>query len=400
MPPYDVSVGVNNHVITDMATAAAAREGLILGDGGLARYMPTTGGRPDIGITTLANATWLVSHHPDAKRYALVQADAAGSVPWHFHDAATGAAIDPKRHPQLWVDSRGGRWGTVGLTQPLNSHESGWTPDTAHQPDLSYVAYVLTGSRYRYDQVEAQGLYSILTQSPPYRGFDKGIVVHTAEQVRGKAWAFRSVEQAAFIAPDDAPLRASLRFAVESNIAHLHYEMRWRTVGEAYGAFADGEPGNWAAGVTGPWQQDYLASVLGMAAIRGVPGAADTVVWMSNFVAGRFTSASKGFRPMNGSSFYLDIAAPNGRHPYLTWRDIEDSNAATKGVDQNGDLKSNYPGILYYAYGALAIMVRVTDKPDVRKAFDWVKANLPGNPQAEFRRDPTWNLAPLRSSGG
>lgn len=400
VPPYDVSMGVNRHVIVDMAAAASAKEGQILGDGGLARYMPTTGGRPDIGITTQANATWLVTQHPDAKRYALVQADAAGSVPWNFHDGTTGDAIDPRRHPKLWVDSRGGRWGTIGLTQPTASQDAGWTPDTAHQPDLSYVAYVLTGSRYRYDRVQAQGLYSILAQSPPYRGFEKGVVVHTGEQVRGKAWALRSVEQAAFIAPDNAALRSYFQFAVANNIAHLHWEMGWRTVGEAYGAFADGEPGNWGGGATGPWQQDFLASVLGMAAVRGVPGASEAVEWMSNFVAGRFTSGHRGFRPINGSSFYLDIAAPNGRNPYLTWRDIEDANAATKGVDQNGDLKSNYPAILYYANGTLAIMARVTSKPEVRKALAWVRANLPGDPDKEFRRDPTWNLVPLGPTGG
>ncbi len=400
VPPYDLSLGVNGRVITEMAAAAAAKEPQILGDGGLTRYMPTTGGRPDIGITTLPNAAWLVTQHPDAKRYALVQADAAGSVPWHFHDRATGAAIDPKHHPLLWIDSRGGRWGTVGLTQQPNAEASGWTPDTAHQPDLSYVAYVLTGSRYRYDQVEAQGLFSILAQAPGYRGLEKGIVVHTAEQVRGKAWAFRSVEQAAFIAPDDAPSRVSLKFAVENNIAHLRHEMSWRTVGETYGAFADGEPGNWASGATGPWQQDYLASVLGMAAMRGVPGAAEAVVWMSNFVAGRFTAAEKGFRPINGTSFYMVIAPKNGRNPYLTWRDVEDANVAAMGLDEKGDLKSNYPAILYYAHGALTIMTHVADKPEIWKALDWVRANLPGNPQMEFRRDPTWNLAPMRARRG
>jgi len=399
VPNYDVSLGVDGGLIGRLGAAAMGKDVGPLGAAGLARYMPTTGGRGEIGITTVGNAAWLMTHHPDARRFALAQADAAGSVPWHFHDADAGMPVSPSRHPRLWVDYRGGRWGTVGLTQPVDQG-SGWTPDTSHQPELSYVAYILTGSRYRYDQLEAQALFSILAQSPDYRRDDKGIVVHTTEQVRGRAWALRAVEQAAFIAPDDARLRGYFRSVVDHNIAHLQNEMRWRTVGEVYGVFGDGVPGNPAKGVSGPWQQDFLASVLGMAAVRGVAGAAELVAWMQNFTAGRFLSGDKGFRPAHGTAFYMAFYPEGGREPYMTWRELEAGNIARNFTKDNADLANNEKVTMRIVRGTLAIVATVTGQPQAMRALDWVHANLPGTTTAEFRRDPTWNIVPMRRSGG
>lgn len=51
---------------------------------GLTQYMPTSGGRPEIGPATLWQAAWLVSGDPRAAAHALGQAEAAGAVPWHY----------------------------------------------------------------------------------------------------------------------------------------------------------------------------------------------------------------------------------------------------------------------------------------------------------------------------
>lgn len=286
--------------------------------------------------------------------------------------------------------------GTIGLTQPVD-HGSGWVPDTSHQPDLSYVAYVLTGSRYRYDQLEAQALFSILAQSPEWRGWVKGIVVHGAEQVRGQAWAFRAVEQASFVAPDDAPLRSYLRSAVDNNIEYLRKDMRARTVGEVYGVplGATGE-----VGVLAPWQGDFLTSVVGMAALRGVEGAGDVVAWMSNFTAGRFISGHKGFRPGHGTAFYMAFFPAGQREPYMTWRELEAANIARKYMNDDAELTSNEKVTMRIARGTLAIVATVTGQPPAMQALDWVHANLPGTSAAEFRRDPTWNIVPMRRPGG
>ena len=73
------------------------------------------------------NAIWLMTQDEQAAKYALVQADAAGSVPWHYFDPKTGTYLSVTDYPTLWADPRG----TPTLTQQPSS-SSGWTPEAAH----------------------------------------------------------------------------------------------------------------------------------------------------------------------------------------------------------------------------------------------------------------------------
>lgn len=392
---YDLSTGVSADLVARLAAAMAGPGYGILGNAGLTRYMGTTGGRPEIGATTQSNTVWLMTQHPDAERHALAQADAAGSVPWHFYDADARTYVNANRYPKLWIDYRGGRWDTMPLTQAPDPEKSGWIPDNAHQPALSYVLYILTGSRYRLDQMEAQANFAILSQSPGFRGGHKAIVVNIVEQVRGRAWAFRAIDEIAFVAPDDAPLRLFYQGSVRYCIEYLQAETRWRTIGEAHGYIGDPPQDHPGGAGTAPWQQDFLANVLAMSALRGTEGAREIVAWMSNFVAGRFTSADKGFRPNNGTAFGLVLYPLNPRAPFMTWREVEQENIARKQAKDGNELASTDVNTMRIARGALASVVTVTDRPDARQALGWVNANLPGVTAREFQRDPTWNIIPM-----
>src|SRR6185312_16135778 len=107
IPDYDLSSGVASSEVASKATALAGSNTGILGDANITQYMPTTGGRPDIGPTTQWAAEYLVSQDATSAKVMYAQANAAGSVPWHFLDQATGAPITITDHPNLWVDSRG-----------------------------------------------------------------------------------------------------------------------------------------------------------------------------------------------------------------------------------------------------------------------------------------------------
>src|SRR6185437_2769745 len=98
---YDPSTGVKTSLITSQtASMSSAKTTLfgapsfgILGNADVTQYMPTTGGRGDIGPTTQANTIWLMTQNAQAQAYALAQADAAGSVPWHLYDPTTGTYL-------------------------------------------------------------------------------------------------------------------------------------------------------------------------------------------------------------------------------------------------------------------------------------------------------------------
>ena len=71
---------------------------------GVTQYMPQTGGRPDIGITTAPNAAWLMSGDLRAAEYAMGQAEAASAVPWNFWDAAHKAWLNIDNYKNVWTD--------------------------------------------------------------------------------------------------------------------------------------------------------------------------------------------------------------------------------------------------------------------------------------------------------
>lgn len=393
---YDVAAGVDAGLLAGMTRQMNGAGFGILGNAGIAKYMPTTGGRPDIGPTTQANTIWLMTQHPDAERYALAQADASGSIPWHFYDRNTRAYVSAIQHPKLWIDGRGGRWGTVGPPELPDGARNGWSVDNAHQPDLSYVPYILTGSRYRYDQLEAQATFSVLIISPDYRQGDKAMIVPHFGQVRGSAWTYRVIDHAAFIAPDNAPLRGYFQASIRNSIAFLRAEMPARTIGETYGTIiGDRRPAPDGTRTTAPWEQDFMATVLSLSAMRGVEGSREIAAWMANYVAGRFTSEAKGFRPNNGITFDMIVTTGTPPAPYPTWREIEAVNIQ-RGLAKDGTEPAHTDhNIMRIARGTMAALVNATGRPEAARAFAWTSANLPGTSAAMFLRDPSWNIIPL-----
>jgi len=90
---YDLSVGVAEPLLARLRAAVAAPAWAVpLGSREVTQSMGTTGGRPDIGPATQAQAAWLISGDPRAAAYAIGQAETAGSIPWHFWDEAGGQA--------------------------------------------------------------------------------------------------------------------------------------------------------------------------------------------------------------------------------------------------------------------------------------------------------------------
>ena len=160
IPNYDLHLGVVASLLAGEASIMAKpRWEAPLSPNGISQYMPAVGGRSDIGPTTAWNAAWLMTQDAIAARFALGQADAAGAVPWHFY-------YPPARHYlttigilNIWTSPSYHTDGTTIPTQRASS-DSGWTAGPSHQPDLSYVAYLLTGSEYNLDQLNAQAAWS------------------------------------------------------------------------------------------------------------------------------------------------------------------------------------------------------------------------------------------------
>lgn len=360
------------------------------------QYMPGSGGRADIGFTTEANAAWLMTGDVRAASFAMGQAEAAGAVPWHFWDPRAGMYLNVQNYPGVWTDGRGGI-GTPGdpnaggLSQPSDGL-AGWTLDSAHQPDLSFVPYLLTGDRWILDNLNAQAAWNIVGQYPPLRGETHDLVV-LENQVRGSAWSLRQIDESAWASPDGSADKAYFTASSAHNWAWLVAQIpRWTAEqGEAHG---------WLPGVYGtpgampPWQQDYFASTAIAAANRGNADARTFLEWQSNFLIGRFTHEASGFTQHDGVTYLIANTDLATGLPYKTWAEIGAATVA-RGYS-NGEGWTQSQGD--YAQLGLATLAGLAETLGSRAAAAAYHALLAENPPftsaSDFARDPTFAVAP------
>ena len=409
---YDVTSGVEERALQRMAQMVAEPGWAApLGPRGVTQSMGTTGGRPDLGQTTMWQAAWLISGDPRAAEVSIGQAETAGAVPWHFWDVSGGADgrggwMDERRWPQFWLDARGGRPPRT-LLQPIppGPDTGGWRTSASHQPNLSFVPFLLTGRRAFLDELQVQATWNVLDVWPAARSYDatgpiRGVNLVDKRQVRSAAWSMRQVGDAAWISPDSDANQPYLREVAAANWTWLRAQLpAWtQQQGEVHGYIP--WTGYGANAAMSPWQQDYFASTAAAAAARGSEDARAVLAWMSNFIVGRFHAEARGFGRHDAVAYVLAIMpAPPPRQPspethYTTWAQI---GAATRERDlSNGSgwIKSNgeYARL---AMLSLAVVIDVLGTEDARQAYAWLSTSGAPFTQPEvFTRMPQHNIAP------
>ncbi|WP_207443800.1 carbohydrate-binding domain-containing protein [Roseomonas haemaphysalidis] len=393
---YDLSVGIADSLLSSWeASYKSAGWDDPLSTRDVTQYMPGTGGRGDIGFTTVGNTAWLMSQDIRAATYALGQAEAAGSVPWNLYDSANKSWLSAQDYPHLWTDGRGGT-GTPGnaasrgLTQQIDGG-TGWTPDSAHQPDLSYVPYLLTGERWMLDNLQAQAAWNVLNTWSDTRGED-GFIVVNGGQVRHSAWALRQIDEAAWASPDGSAEKSYFTAVSKANWAWLVDQIpAWTAAqGEAHGWV----PGNYGtANALPPWQQDYFASTAIAAASHGNADALTFLQWQSNFLVGRFTHEAQGFAEHDGAAYLIAIGDPATGKPLQTWGEIGAQMVAWNW--SNGSGWSHSQGdYAQLAMATLAGIAHLTGSPEATAAYRALMADAPPfTGSTDFARDPTFAIA-------
>lgn len=275
--------------------------------------------------------------------------------------------------------------------------KTGWHADVAHEPDLAFIPYLMTGRRYYLDQQNAEASYSETGQwpAPQARNNGEGIIVGPSEQVRGAAWSLREVSDAAFIDPDRSTMRAYFAHMTKNNMEYLKRNIPvWtQQQGEAHGIIV-GTYGN-DTGAMPPWQQDYFAAVMSQMAQHGVAGAAGILKWENNFLSGSVLSHDNGFNPRNGITYNLTVFDPKTKQYYKTWRAIE--QATRKSGQSNGQGWAHSRG----DYGmtrlsALASIYNVTGSAQALQAYDWVlHSGAPFTDVSGLQSTPEFWITPL-----
>ncbi len=129
-PNYDTSRPIPETALVRLADHWSKADTDIMGNGSLTKYMPTTGGRPEIGPYPEWTAVYLRTMDPRAKTVVLGNADLAGSWPIHVRSRQTGRPMTLDDRPDFWINGYkdGDRY-----TRPH------WKPDRIAVPDSPYT---------------------------------------------------------------------------------------------------------------------------------------------------------------------------------------------------------------------------------------------------------------------
>jgi hypothetical protein len=396
VPRYDRAFRVDPELSGRLDAAARELSDAPLDPALIAKHMPMTGGRMDIGPLPTWTVVDLLQGDAATRKVMLANADAAGAVPWHIREKGAEQALSMDKYPHLWLDNRGTR--NEPLAQPFESENNEWRLDAAHQPSLSYVPYLVTGLQYYRDELTQQAAYVLLSYDDGYRGYADGLIIGSEgqawQQVRGMAWSLRTVANAAYILPADDPMQAYFDAKLRGNLAKLA-----ELYVDGRKLKAAGELEGWLPGVyrpdnaVAPWQQGFLGMSLGWINDMGYTDAGRVLSWMSNFLAGLFTSGAKGFDPSFGPAYILSVRDEKSEKEISTWRE---AFLASGFVDKSPNEKREY----WHFYGmimraALGSAYGVEPAPRTKAAYDYVSNTLGADTAGG---DPTFVIVPAKAA--
>ncbi len=312
LPNYDQSFPAAEGVLADMKarwTEAAAEP---MGLGLALAYMPTTGGRVDIGLLPAWAALYLLSMDPRAAEVTLGTGDLAGSWPIHYRDRRTGNPVAIADYPYMTlmghpgdtIDPATGKSQAFPACAAPGACDNPFSPDIAHQPNFAYLPYLLTGDQYYLDELLFWASYNVFALNPNYRGAAKGLM--HGEQVRGQAWALRTLGEAAYIAPDAHRMKRQFVAIVGNNLDWYNKTYTDNPAANRLHVVVNGYALSYKdATALAPWQDDFFTSAIGHLADLGFTEAGRLLAWKARFPVARMLDPGACW--IDGAAYTLTV---------------------------------------------------------------------------------------------
>jgi hypothetical protein len=408
LPNYDRSVAIPEKALAALAAQwARSSETDIMGSGSLTKYMPTTGGRPEIGPYPNWTVQYLLSMDPRAKAVVLGNGDLAGSWPIHVRSARTGRILTLDERPKFWLggyregDKERPLWQPDRKAPPPRRTAAGkedpyyLSPDVAHMGSFAYVPYLVTGDFCYLEEAYFWGNDALLAQWPVPRQDAKGIM---SDQIRGNAWGLRNIADAGFIALDGDPEARYFEQKIQNNLAEMTARMYgppeynamgfWgiRTVTDA--RIGDAANPQWM--ITAPWEHDFLIWSLHHLTELGYGDAAKPRDFELRWQVGVFIHPDE-YNPLLGAPYRMVVGemGPDKKVVfYEDWKKLGEENARL-----NKPAMKENPRIAYDYSAYLALVCGVD--AGFPRAADAVKVLL--DKTGGFRGmllDPEWRIVP------
>ena len=307
--------------------------------GPLTAYMPTTGGRNDIGPLPSFSVMYLLSQDKRAKDVMMAVAEGSGSWSMHLRDEKTGYPVRTDNPANRELSTHGNLAHKGPLPVPRCANNDGnlcktpYDHDTAHQPSMAYLPYLVTGDYYYLEELHFWAANNPLETAPGNSGYGQGLV--RWQQLRGQAWSLRTLGHAAYITPDQHPLKAYFSQQLDNNLAFYHATY---VVGNPHGlgAYDGSGAGAFAVTASAPWQDDYFTWSFGYLNELGFTKALPILQWKAKYAVGRMTAP--GFCWVQGASYWLKFRDSMATPVYTSFDQLYRANFSDASIP-NDDRK-------------------------------------------------------------
>ena len=434
LPPYDTSITIPGRVVADTYAAWLKTPRGLYEKGGWTPYMPTTGGRDDIGHVTGPLAKWLYTGDWRLFEMVSTMADLAAAWPLHLREGKAGVTFDRAGRvaglgrpvsvygrPTLWQFDERDRsrpQDRVAIREPrllqaAYPHTSGgWVADNAHTPDPYSALYLLSGDFFALEQLQFWTAAQAGSIDPGYRGVSGATgAAGIREQVRGQAWMLRSRAAAAVLSPDGTAEKPYYHDLVDDAVAfwegthgvkgtRFEGSRLWRLArtppfepfepplhvwaddpgrGAADAGLVEGQVSTW----TGFWQGYFVLVELGSARDQGLPTQA-LLSWLAVALTGQFGVA--GYDPTNLDRYEVPVRKADKTF-FQSWPDT--LPAYLKPPGPLGDNVSD--GYASYGYAASTFLLR---EPGGQVAYEWLRRGFFEPNRARYGGSPKWAFLP------
>ncbi|HET7306588.1 MAG TPA: hypothetical protein VFK24_02070 [Gammaproteobacteria bacterium] len=259
------------------------------------QHMSEAGAQAAIGPLPRWSVAYLLSTDVRAYNWMLANDDAAGSYNIYYRDQNTGRPVSILDYPYMTLLGTYGNTYNPGTGQHEAFPACGGDcsdpniPNAAHEPSIGYLSYIVTGDFYYLEQLDSWADWNEFQMAPSYRNYKDGLL--RPNQVRGQAWGMRTLGDAAYITPDNSPLKSYFVDILKNNLNWYNSTYTNNPDANKLGAITTGCCATHYENHTSlaPWQDDFFTWAIGHLAGQGFSGAQTFLRWKAQFVVNRMT---------------------------------------------------------------------------------------------------------------
>ncbi|MCF6330171.1 MAG: hypothetical protein L3I99_01325 [Sulfurimonas sp.] len=321
-PNYDLSLQIPEVTLSDIESEINASNNEPMGVSVINPYMLGGGGRPEIGPLHKWSSTYLLSMDKRAKEAMMKIGTSGGSWSIHYRDKNTDLPISVLDYP--YASLLAGGFSTTNPNTGQNEAfascddcNSPYSHDAAHQPSFAYTPYLITGDHFYLEELMFWSSFNILWNHPANRNHKEGLI--KANQVRAQAWMLRTIGQAAYITPDDHPLKSYYVDVINNNLTY--YNNRYlvdSTTFSPLGFVTQSYAINHAEGRGNPsWMDDFFTWSIGYLKALDFQGASPLLEWKVTSAVERMTN--ENYCWILGSAYFMVVRDGPNNPLYTTF---------------------------------------------------------------------------------